>query len=85
MLGYKNRIILKRFYYIKDIYIFFNIVNNYKCIRVFKLLVYLGTSAYTATLPKVLYTYNLLLIRITSYFVAAAFYRVSVEFPFKLL
>ena len=52
--------------------------------RVFKLLVYLSTGARTAVLFRVLYTRNLLLLRLPSYFIAAAFYRVSIEFPFKL-
>jgi hypothetical protein len=31
---------------IKGIYIFLNIIGDYRCIRVFKLLAYLGTKAY---------------------------------------
>ena len=50
--------------------------------RVFKLLVYLGTRAYTVVLLGALRAYNLLLSRLPSCLVAAAVYRVSVEFLF---
>ena len=53
--------------------------------RVFKLLVYLGIRACLAVLPRGLYYYNLLLLEGPSYLCATAFYKVSVEFPFRLL
>ena len=68
---------------IKGVFIFFNVTNNHKYIKVFKLLVYLGTRAHTAVLPKDLYTYNLSLLKGPSYLKATAFYRVSIGFPFK--
>ena len=68
---------------IKGINISLNIVGDCsRCIRVFKLLVYLGTRACTAILLKVLYTRNLLLLRLPSCFIATAVYRVSVKFLF---
>jgi hypothetical protein len=51
--------------------------------RVFKLLAYLGARAYTVVLFRALYTHNLLLSRVPSCLIAAAIYRVSVEFLFK--
>jgi hypothetical protein len=70
---------------VEGLYIFLNIVNNYRCIKVFKLLVYLSTKTCIVVLLRALYTCNLLLLRVFSYFIAAAVYRVSVEFLFKLL
>ena len=52
--------------------------------RVFKLLVYLSTRAYMTILLRALYTYNFLLLRVPFYLIAAAVYRVSVEFLFRL-
>jgi hypothetical protein len=68
---------------IKGIYIFFNIVSDYRCIKVFKLLVYLGTRAYTVILLRALRACNLLLLRLPSCFIAAAIHRVFIEFPFR--
>ena len=60
-----------------------NVVSNYsRCIRVFKLLVYLGAGAYIVILLGTLRTPNFSLLKLPSYFIAAAVYRVSVEFPF---
>ena len=60
-----------------------NIINNYsRCIRVFKLLVYLGTRACIVVLLRALRVCNLLLLKLPSCLIAAAIYRVSVEFPF---
>ena len=60
-----------------------NIISDYsRCIRVFKLLVYLGTGAYIVVLLGALHAYNLLLLILPSCFIAAAIYKVSVEFPF---
>jgi len=59
--------------------------GNYRCVRVFKLLVYLGIRACLAILPRGLYYYNPLLLEGPSCFGVMAFYKVSVEFPFRLL
>jgi hypothetical protein len=56
-----------------------------RCVRVFELLVYLGVRAYSAVLPRGLYCRNLLLLEGPFYLYATAFYKVSVEFPFRLL
>ena len=53
-----------------------------RCMRVFKLLVYLGARACTVVLFKALHARNFLLLRLPSCLIAAAVYRVSVEFPF---
>ena len=53
-----------------------------RCIRVFKLLVYLGAKVCIVILLGVLRACNLLLLRLPSCLIAAAVYRVSVEFPF---
>ena len=53
-----------------------------RCIRVFELLIYLGTGAYTVVLLRALHTCNLLLLRLPSCLIAAAVHRVSIEFPF---
>ena len=58
--------------------------GNHRCIRVFKLLVHLGIRACLAVLPRGLYYYNLSLLEGPSYLYATAFYKVSVEFPFRL-
>jgi len=68
---------------IEGVYIFLS--GDYRCIRVFKLLVYLGIRAYLAVLPRGLYYCNLLLLEGSSCLKATAFYRVSIEFPFGLL
>ena len=70
---------------IKGVCIFLSVANNHKYIKVFKLLTHLNVGAYSAVLPRDLYYYNLLLLTRIFYFKAIAFYRVSVEFPFKLL
>jgi hypothetical protein len=67
---------------IEGVYIFLNIVGDYRCVRVFKLLAHLGTGAYIVVLFRALCARNLLLLRLPSCFVAAAIYRVSVEFLF---
>ena len=59
--------------------------GNYRCTRVFKLLAHLGVRACSAVLPRGLYYCNLLLLEGPSYLNATAFYKVSVEFPFRLL
>ena len=68
---------------IEGVNISLNIVSDCsRCIRVFELLVYLNTRAYIVILLKALYAYNLSLSRLPSCLIAAAVYRVSVEFPF---
>ena len=57
--------------------------SNYRYVRVFKLLVHLGVGAYSAVLPKGLYYRNLSLLKGPSCLNATAFYKVSVEFPFR--
>ena len=68
---------------IEGINVFLNIISDYRCVRVFKLLVYLGTGAYTAVLLKALRAYDLSLLKGLSCLKAAAVHRVSVEFPFR--
>ena len=69
---------------IEGINVSLNVVGDYsRCVRVFKLLVYLGAGACTAVLLGVLCAHNLLLLKGPSCLGAAAVYRVSVEFPFK--
>jgi len=68
---------------IKGVYIFLNVVSNRRYMRVFKLLEHLGIKACLAILPRGLYYHNLLLLEGPSYLYAMAFYKVSVEFPFK--
>ena len=58
--------------------------GNHRCIRVFKLLVHLGIRAYLAILPRGLYYCNLLLLEGPFYLSAMAFYKVFIEFPFRL-
>ena len=68
---------------IKGINVSLNIVSNYsRCARVFKLLVYLGARAYIVILLGALHVYNLLLLRLPFYLIAAAVHRVSIEFLF---
>ena len=66
---------------IKSVYVFLS--GNYRYMRVFKLLVHLGIRAYLAVLPRDLYCRNLLLLEGPSCFGATAFYKVSIEFPFR--
>ena len=58
--------------------------SNYRYIRVFKLLVHLGIRACLAVLPKGLYYYNLLLLEGPFCLSVIAFYKVFMEFPFRL-
>ena len=57
---------------------------DYRYARVFKLLAHLGIRAHSAVLPRGLYYRNLSLLEGHSCFNAMAFYKVSVEFPFRL-
>jgi hypothetical protein len=68
---------------IEGIYVFLS--GNHRYIRVFKLLVHLGIRAYLAILPRGLYYRNLLLLEGPSCLSATAFYKVFIEFPFRLL
>ena len=71
---------------IEGVNVSLNIISDCnRCIRVFKLLVYLGTRAYTVVLFKALHARNLLLLRLPFCFIAVAIYKVSIEFPFWLL
>jgi len=70
---------------IDGIYIFLSVISNYRYIKVFKLLVHLGIMAYLAILPRGLYYYNLLLLEGPSYLSIMAFYKVFMEFLFRLL
>ena len=68
---------------IEGVDIFFNIVDNYsRCVRVFKLLVHLGTGVCIIILLRALHACNLLLLRLSFCLIAAAVYKVSIEFLF---
>ena len=69
---------------IKGVNIFLNVVSSYRCIKVFKLIVYLGAGAYLVVLFRYLYARNLLLLEGPSCFIITAFYKVSIGFLFKL-
>ena len=68
---------------IKGVCVFLS--SDYRCARVFKLLIYLGIRAYLAILPKDLYYYNFLLLKGPFYLYIIAFYKVFIEFLFRLL
>ena len=70
---------------IEGVYVFLSVASNRRYARVFKLLVYLGIRAYLAVLPRGLYYRNLLLLEGPSCLSVTAFYKVFVEFPFRLL
>jgi hypothetical protein len=70
---------------VKGLRVFLNIISDCGCVRVFKLLVHLGAGACIVILFRALRACNLLLSRVPSCLIAAAVYRVSVEFPFKSL
>ena len=67
---------------VEGVYVFLS--GNRRYTRVFKLLVHLGIRAYLAVLPRGLYYRNLSLLEGPSCLCATAFYKVSVEFPFRL-
>ena len=69
---------------INGINVFLNIASSYRCIRVFKLVVYLGTRAYLVILFRHLYVHNLSLLKGPSCLIATAFYKVSIGFLFRL-
>ena len=69
---------------IEGVDVFLNIISDCsRYVKVFELLVYLGTRAYIAVLLGVLYACNLLLLEGLFCLRAAAVYRVSIEFLFK--
>ena len=68
---------------IEGVNISLNVIGDYnRCIRVFELLIYLGTGAHTVVLLRALHTCNLLLLRLPSCLIIVAVYRVSIKFPF---
>ena len=68
---------------IEGVNVSLNIISDCsRCTRVFKLLVYLGAGAYVVVLFGALRAHNLLLLKLPSCLIAAAVYKVSVEFPF---
>ena len=68
---------------IKGVNISLNIISNYsRYIRVFKLLVHLGTRVCIVVLLGALRACNLLLLKLPSCLIAAAIHRIFVEFPF---
>ena len=68
---------------IEGVNVFLNIISDCsRCIKVFKLLIYLNTRACIVILLGALYARNLLLLRVPSCLIVATIYRVSVEFPF---
>jgi hypothetical protein len=68
---------------IEGVYVFLS--GNCRCARVFKLLVYLGIRAHSAVLPRGLFYRNLSLLGRPFYLSITAFYKVFVEFLFRLL
>ena len=70
---------------IEGVNISLNVVSDYsRCIRVFKLLVYLSTRACTAVLLRALRARDLSLLKGPSCLRAAAVYKIFIEFPFRL-
>ena len=69
---------------IEGTYVFPSIASNCRYIRVFELLVHLGIRAYSAVLPRGLYCRNLLLLEGPSCLSVTVFYKVFVEFLFRL-
>jgi predicted membrane channel-forming protein YqfA (hemolysin III family) len=69
---------------IEGLCIFLNIISDCGCVRVFKFLVYLGAGACIIILFRVLRACNLSLLRVPFCLIAAAVYRVSIKFLFRL-
>jgi len=67
---------------VEGVYVFLS--GNCRCARVFELLEYLGIKARSAVLPRGLYYRNLSLLEGPFCLYITAFYKVSVEFPFRL-
>ena len=70
---------------IEGVCVFLSVASNRRCVRVFKLLVHLGIGARSAVLPRGLYYRNLLLLEGPFCLSVTAFYKVFVEFLFRLL
>jgi len=70
---------------VEGVCVFLSVAGNCRCVRVFELLVHLGVGARLAVLPRGLYCCNLLLSEGPFCLGVMAFYKVFVEFPFKLL
>jgi hypothetical protein len=68
---------------IEGVYVFLS--GDYRYVRVFKLLVHLGIRACSAVLPRGLYCRNLLLLEGPSCLSATAFYKVFIEFLFRVI
>ncbi len=68
---------------IEGINVFLDVASGHRYIKVFKLMVYLGTGAYLVVLFRYLYICNLLLLEGPSCLIATAFYKVFVGFPFR--
>ena len=68
---------------IEGICVFLSVASNYRCAKVFKLLVHLGIRAYSAILPRGLYCRNLSLLEGPSCLSATAIYKVFIEFLFR--
>jgi hypothetical protein len=69
---------------VEGLRVFLSIISDCRCARVFKLLAYLGARACIVVLLRTLHARNLLLSRVPSCLIAAAVYRVSIEFLFRL-
>ena len=68
---------------IEGVNVSLNVIGDYnKCMRVFKLLVYLGAGACIVVLLRALRACNLLLLKGPFYLGAAAVYKISIEFLF---
>ena len=68
---------------VEGINVSFNIIGDYsRCTKVFELLVHLGTGAHIVILLRALHSRNLLLLKLPSCLIAAAIYKISIEFPF---
>ena len=70
---------------VEGINVFLDVAGGYRCMRVFKLMVYLGARACLVVLFRHLYIYNLLLSEGPSCLIATAFHKVSIGFLFRLL
>ena len=69
---------------IEGVNVFLDIAGSYRCTRVFKLVVHLGTRARLVVLFGHLYICNLLLLEGPSCLIVTAFYEVSIGFLFRL-
>ena len=70
---------------IKSVYILFGVINDHKYIKVFKFFAHLSARAYIAVLLKSIYIYNIPLLKVLSYFIVTVFYKIFIEFLFRLL